>query len=225
LVKEARELNASFIIFDPMIRAFHLDKLVPLYNAISSRDVGKAIPILPENATFSEITNGHIIDTITPVFVKDTYQSKVVVFQLTNGTTSMSWGEDFSDLIEWNVFLGGNMTSSDGLLQLSREPSNDKVYIEYQFSGGDVIEDESAIAINIANQDNNTISGFYLLFRSGEYLYQTFDTPGVYVFSLNSYVNLIPRTILLYNLWGGQNSTVDLENVYYDWVSIIEMDG
>ena len=220
VVDVARDLNAAYIILDPMVKAFSLEKLFPLYDLLRIKDIGTTFPIFRGTPTLLDLSNGSSLQGLETLYVSNQKDSKVVIFKPTYSSIAVTWSDDLQNLTNWQVYLNGISSLHDGGMVLTTPPfCTDMVYAEYNFESIISITNSTLLVISVTRQDEGTRTGCYIKFKEGKSTANIFHQPGIYAVNLGEFEGLTPRLMLLYNMLSSEiaytNSTY---NVYYDWV-------
>lgn len=222
----AKQLNASYIILDPMVRAFRFVKLVEFYDQVDKTDIGKALPVIAEESTLGGLSGSEKVSTLEVAFVSDDPTTKVVIFSMGEMSLNPIWQEDFLSSRGWNVFLNGTMSFVNGKMILTTPLFCDyKVYAEYIFKQQPTITKDTYLILK-TEQTENSLSGFYLLFTDGKSTIKTFDIPGLHVTSLSLFAGKNVRIMLVYNLLIPEVRSTNLTYpVSYDFFLLASLKG
>jgi hypothetical protein len=223
LILASKQSNASYIIFDPMLSAFSLDLLKPIYSQITSEDIGKTFLAIPDNLTYDSIELGSKIQGLEVAFVSSHSSSKVIVFKPTEILTQEIWGSNFQST-DWIVYLNGTVSYAPGEFIVTTPPyCTNMVYAEYNFSQNYTITAQSKLILKINAQDVGTKTGFYLKFIEGKTYSIFFEKPGIYSVDLDKFSGYKPQILLIYNvLFSDYTSTNNTYSVNYSWIAIVD---
>lgn len=220
----ARKINASYVIFDPMLKAFSLEKLKPIYDQLSVQDVGKVVPVIPENASLNSLFIGDALQGLKTLFVSDRKDSKVIIFEPVQICLKPLWYDDFQNLTNWKTFLNSTMSLAGENLILTTSLFCKEVYAEHVFEDNVIITNKTIVILSVSMQDHGAISGFYIKFKQGKSIAMTFEKPGIYAISIGQFEGFTPQVILLYNILSSNIAFANNSyNVSYDYLFLADL--
>lgn len=219
VVSLAKQLNATYIILDPMIINYGYSKLRPYYDDISSKDIGRKWLSVPEEVKLRKFLEMETADAVEVLYVSES-PNKVIIFKCETVAFTTLWCDD--TFYDWDVFLNGTMDVKDGSMTLSTPPfCENMVHIAHVFSTQINIT-ENTLMIFKAEYAQNSLVGFSLRFTDDTEALQIFGSPGLYAVHLGEHSRKTLSHIFVYNILKPEVKNTDsVYAVVYSFFALI----